>query len=186
MLPPNRTEIDKTALAIFYSCFDRFQVWRPLEHILGKCDSSRYIHMAQITHSLVNVLRLAWLKYKWASPSQREFLRKTIPFYTLRETINFSTFLLLLERLISHFYALISAPNWCNQPFWRHNWSQVPVLIMARLSAPWQVAYRAQALQFQPLVLDFSQASCHGTISLAGFTGVRDPVLSQRPKMPRF
>lgn len=67
------------------------------------------------------------------------------------------------------------APNWCNQPFWRQNWSQVPVLIMARLSAPWQIAYRAQALQFQPLVLDFSQVSCHGTISLEGFTGVRDP-----------
>lgn len=43
---------------------------------------------------------------------------RTIPFYTLEETINFWTFLLLLESIISHFlvlaslmYSLVSGSN---------------------------------------------------------------------------
>lgn len=39
---------------------------------------------------------------------QVEFPRETIPFYTLEETINFWTFVLLLESIISHFLVLTS------------------------------------------------------------------------------
>jgi len=58
--------------------------------------------------------------------------------------------------------------------------------MIARLSASWHVAYRAQGLQLQPWIWDFSQVSCHGARSLAGFKGVKDPALNQRPKMLVF